>query len=78
MSGPPPENFWTTLPLGRDVALITRDANGLAAFDKPAGVLAHPNEPGDEPRSLLQAPYTFDGEYFEWADAGGAPAVQIL
>jgi 23S rRNA-/tRNA-specific pseudouridylate synthase len=58
--------FWTTLPLGRGVTLLARDANGLAAFNKPAGVLSHPNESGDQPRSLLQAPYTFDGEYFEW------------
>ena len=50
-----PEDFWATLPLGRGVTLIARDANGLAAFSKPAGILSHPNEPGDEPRSLLKA-----------------------
>lgn len=65
------ENFWATLPLGRGVSLIARDANGLAAFDKPAGVLSHPNEPGDEPRALLTARYVFEGEFFEWTDAGG-------
>ena len=47
------EQFWAALPLGRDVELIVRDRNGLAAFNKPAGVLSHPNERGDEPRSLL-------------------------
>jgi tRNA pseudouridine65 synthase len=59
------------LPLGRGVALLSRDANGLAAFDKPAGVLSHPNERGDEPRSLLNARYVNDGEFFEWQPAGG-------
>jgi 23S rRNA-/tRNA-specific pseudouridylate synthase len=65
------ENFWATLPLGRDVTLLARDGNGVAAFDKPAGVLSHPNEPGDEPRALLTARYTIDGEFFSWSDAHG-------
>lgn len=78
MSGPPPDSFWTTLPLGRDVTLVARDANGLAAFDKPAGVLSHPNEPGDEPRSLLQARYVFEGEFFEWTDGGETRRLWLL
>lgn len=65
----PADNFWNTLPLGRGVQLLTHDANGLAAFHKPAGVLSHPNERGDEPRALLTAPYILDGEFFEWKDA---------
>ncbi len=80
MSGTP-ENFWTGLPLGRGVTLLTRDANGLAAFDKPAGVLSHPNEPADQPRSLLNARYVFEGEFFEWtsqAGEGAAPKPQRL
>lgn len=68
----PAESFWATLPLGRDVTLLARDANGLAAFDKPVGVLSHPNAPGDEPRALLTAPYTLAGEFFSWTDASGA------
>ena len=65
MSGPP-EDYWARLPLGRGVTLVAKDANGLAAFNKPAGVLSHPNEAGDEPRSLLTARYVLDGEFFEW------------
>ncbi len=72
MSGAAPESFWRALPLGRSVTLITHDANGLAAFDKPAGILSHPNHAGDEPRSLLTARYVMDGEFFEWSDASGA------
>lgn len=64
--------FWSQLPLGRGVELIGRDENGLAAFNKPAGVLSHPNARGDEPRSLLTAPYVLDGEYYEWKSAEGA------
>ena len=68
-----PESFWTSLPLGRDVRLLVHDANGLAAFDKPAGVLSHPNAGGEEPRSLLTVRYRMDGEYYEWVDVKGTP-----
>lgn len=68
------ESAWTTLPLGRGVTLLTHDANGLAAFHKPAGVLSHPNAGGDEPRSLLTVRYQLDGECYEWTpSAGEAP-----
>jgi tRNA pseudouridine65 synthase len=69
----PPESFWAELPLGRGVVVLARDGNGLAAFAKPAGVLSHPNTPDDEPRSLLNARYTLDGEFFEWSSAAGGP-----
>lgn len=68
----PNERFWAHLPLGRDVTLLSHDANGLAALAKPAGVLSHPNEIGDEPRSLLTVRYALDGEFFDWTDADGA------
>jgi tRNA pseudouridine65 synthase len=64
------DEFWTNLPLGREVVLLTRDANGLAAFNKPAGVLSHPNRAGEERRSLLTARYEMDGEFFEWTAPG--------
>jgi 23S rRNA-/tRNA-specific pseudouridylate synthase len=51
--------------LGRGVALLACDSNGVAAFAKPSGILSHPNKPGDEPRSLLNAPYAIDGEFYE-------------
>ena len=76
MSAPPPESFWAALPLGRGVTVLTRDANGLVALNKPAGVLSHPNRAGEEARALLKASYVFEGEFFEWpatAPAGGEP-----
>ncbi len=66
------ESFWNGLPLGRDVTLLARDANGLAAFNKPAGMLSHPNIPTDERRSLLTVPYVIEGEFFEWRTPGAA------
>src|SRR3954467_4755924 len=69
--------MWTTLPLGRDVTLIQHDRNGLAAFDKPAGVLSHPNAPADEPRSLLNARYAAEGEFFEWMPEGTTTAHRL-
>jgi tRNA pseudouridine65 synthase len=64
--------FLGQLPLGREVSVLNYDANGLAAFNKPAGVLSHPNEPADQPRSLLNARYVLEGEYFEWTTADGS------
>jgi len=60
------DNFWTTLPLGRDVAILTRDENGLVALNKPAGVLSHPNERADEARSLLTVRYDAEEECYVW------------
>jgi 23S rRNA-/tRNA-specific pseudouridylate synthase len=59
------DGFWNALPLGRGVALLACDKNGVAAFAKPCGILSHPNKTEDERRSLLNAPYVLDGEYYE-------------
>jgi 23S rRNA pseudouridine955/2504/2580 synthase len=67
-----PESFWTGVPIGRDVTRIVSDVNGLAAFVKPAGVLSHPNQSSDQPKALVDARYTLDGEFYEWRDAVGA------
>ncbi|MFT3869954.1 MAG: RNA pseudouridine synthase [Nibricoccus sp.] len=60
------DNFWSTLPLGRDVALVKHDVNGLAAFNKPAGKLSQPNSARDEERALLTAHYDANGEFYFW------------
>jgi tRNA pseudouridine65 synthase len=60
------ESFWAGLPLGSGVALLHRDANGLAAFHKPAGVRSHPNEAGVDAHSLLRAEYDLKAECYSW------------
>jgi len=57
---------WTQLPLGREVRLVVRDENGVAAFAKPAGVLSHPNTAKDRPRALLTCDYDAVRECFVW------------
>jgi len=71
------DNFWSTLPLGRGVQIVARDANGLVAFDKPAGVLSHPNTARDEARSLLVAHYDTKGEFYHWPDDAGRAAGKL-
>lgn len=68
-----PEDFWATLPLGEGVSPLTRDANGLAAFHKPAGLLSHPNEAKDQARSLLAARYDKEAQCYAWPAADGSP-----
>lgn len=67
----PSADYWGKLPLGRAVRLIARDENGVAALAKPAGVLAHPNTPKDEPRSLLTCAYDHAQECFFWRGPDG-------
>lgn len=62
----PTDSFWAALPLGNGVEVLARDGNGLAALSKPFGVLSHPNEAGDQRRSLLTAGYDFDEEAYSW------------
>ena len=54
------------LPLGLGVRLITSNKHGLVALDKPAGLMSHPNKEGESMRSLLQASYDYDGEFYTW------------
>jgi tRNA pseudouridine65 synthase len=66
-----PADFWDTLPLNAGVKLLTRDGNGLTAFDKPSGVLSHPNGSEDEARALLMCRYDKEAQCFCWKAADG-------
>lgn len=66
-----PADFWEVLPLGGGVRPLHRDANGLAAFDKPSGVLSHPNESQDEARSLLTCRYDKEAQCYHWKAGDG-------
>jgi 23S rRNA pseudouridine955/2504/2580 synthase len=67
----PAEGFWADVPFGPGVRRVACDANGLAALDKPEGILSHPNGPLDEDRSLVRARYDREGECFEWPGPDG-------
>lgn len=66
-----PADFWATLPLGEGVVPLQRDRNGLAAFDKPSGVLSHPNASQDEARSLLTCRYDGEAQAYHWKASDG-------
>ncbi len=72
------EGFWADVPLGPGVTRVALDANGLAALNKPEGVLSHPNSPRDVPRSLLRADYDLEDECFAWASPGGRRRLWLL
>jgi tRNA pseudouridine65 synthase len=67
-----------SLPLHEGVELLTHSPGGLMAFDKPAGVLSHPNMKSEQPRALLTCDYSIEGEFFRWTDAGGAARTMWL
>jgi 23S rRNA-/tRNA-specific pseudouridylate synthase len=67
----PAEGFWSAVPFGPGVSRVAQDANGLAALDKPEGILSHPNGPRDEGRSLVKARYDEAQECFEWPGEEG-------
>ena len=72
-----PDALVSPWPLGEGVKLLARDANGVLAFAKPAGVLSHPNIPGDEVRSLLRARYSLEEECYEWPELPDLPAGKL-
>jgi tRNA pseudouridine65 synthase len=72
------DDFWSDVPFGRGVRRVAIDPNGLAALDKPEGVLSHPNVPRDEARSLLRARYDGEEECFEWPEAGATRRLWLI
>jgi 23S rRNA-/tRNA-specific pseudouridylate synthase len=70
--------FWAGVPLGSGVRRVALDANGLAALDKPEGVLSHPNGPRDVARALVTAPYDPDEECFEWEESGSVRRLWLI
>jgi 23S rRNA-/tRNA-specific pseudouridylate synthase len=75
---PPGDGLWSDIPFGAGVTRVALDANGLAALDKPEGVLSHPNTSRDEGRSLIRASYDSQEECFEWAGPGGTRKLWLI
>ena len=51
----------SAFPLGSEVEILTEAPGGLIAFNKPAGVLSHPNMKSEQPRALLTCDYSIEG-----------------
>lgn len=67
------------VPLHDGVRVLAEHPCGLAALDKPEGVLAHPNRSEDNPRSLLTANYSLEEEAYHVRDgAGGVRRVWLV
>lgn len=68
------------LPLGKGVRIAAVHPSGLIAFDKPAGIMTHPNKDEDQRSSLLRASYDLDSECYtlEASLSGGEQSVSIL
>ncbi len=74
------EQLSKLLSLGKGVRIVGVDASGLIAFEKPAGIMTHPNREADQRSSLLRLPYSLSEERYT-LDAplpGGEEAVFIL
>ena len=50
------------------VEVISISQQGLWAFYKPSGILSHPNNLGDQDKSIIEAPYDFEEEAFVTED----------
>jgi 23S rRNA-/tRNA-specific pseudouridylate synthase len=72
------EGFWADVPLGSGVTRVALDANGLAALNKPEGVLSHPNTVRDQARSLVRAAYDTDEECFVWSTPKGERRLWLI
>lgn len=59
------------LPLNTNVRVLGSNADGLAALEKPAGAMSHPNRSEDIKRSLLRASYDYEGEFYFWKNEDG-------
>jgi 23S rRNA pseudouridine955/2504/2580 synthase len=57
------------MQLSSGVEVICISQQGIWAFNKPSGVLSHPNKPGEEENSLIVAPYDLREEAY-MADEG--------
>jgi tRNA pseudouridine65 synthase len=72
------EGYWADVPWGPGVARVALDAHGLAALNKPEGVLSHPNSARDQARSLVRAAYDPEEECFAWTTPAGLRRLWLI
>lgn len=60
------KNLEETLPVGKGVRVLVADARGIVAFEKPAGIMTHPNAAGlaAARNALLVADYSLKNECY--------------
>jgi 23S rRNA-/tRNA-specific pseudouridylate synthase len=63
--------FIEELPLNTGVRVLGANEDGLLALEKPPGAMSHPNKAEDIKRSLLQASYDYEGEFYFWENEAG-------
>mgnify|MGYP005840112147 CR=1 FL=1 len=75
-----PKQLSEELPLGKGVRVAAVDSSGLIAFEKPAGIMTHPNKDADQRMSLLRAAYNLEEECYSLKRplAGGEAFIFIL
>lgn len=67
------------VPLNEGVRILSEHPCGLAALDKPEGLLAHPNRSEDNARALITANYSLEDEAYHVRDgAGGIRRVWLI
>lgn len=59
------------LPLNKGVRVLATNEDGLVALEKPAGAMSHPNTDKDIKRSMLNASYDYEEEFFFWENEAG-------
>ncbi len=55
-----------SFPLARGVRVLKTFDHELIAFDKPDGVMSHPNEASGHAKALLTCAYDFETECYRW------------
>ena len=58
------------MPLRKGVRILATHLSGLIAFEKPPGLLTHPNERRDGKPALLEAEYDHTTECYRWDNEG--------
>ncbi len=74
----PAEEMGRNWPLGRGVRVVATHPAGLIAFEKPAGLMAHPNQPAEEKQALVRAPYDLERECYRIPLADGGTRTVFL
>lgn len=74
----PAEKMGADWPLGKGVRVVASHPSGLIAFEKQAGLMAHPNRPAEEKQAMICAPYDLERECYRIPLADGGKQTVFL